>query len=105
MQRERFENVVPYLAYPYGWYDATSMEAARRAEMEAAFTTQGYAVGPWYSLFAAPRIAVGEPHTVRNLRLRLSRTTIPVVAWRDGWHPRVSSAAKGRGGGVDVFHD
>jgi len=86
---ERLPRVRPFLAYPYGLYDRTTVQAARDAGMHAAFSIEGWAAGPRFDLYACPRIGLAQVNSVRSMQLRLSWLTIPLVAWRNrGWHPR-----------------
>ncbi len=88
--RERLPRVRPFLAYPYGLYDRTTMRAAREGGMQAAFSIDGRAAGPRFDLYACPRIGLAEVNSVRSMQLRLSWLTRPLVAWRNGaWYPRV----------------
>ena len=87
---ERLPRVRPFLAYPYGLYDRTTMQAARNAGMHAAFSIEGRAAGPRFDVYACPRIGLAQVNSVRSMQLRLSWLTIPLVAWRNrGWHPRM----------------
>jgi peptidoglycan/xylan/chitin deacetylase (PgdA/CDA1 family) len=88
--RERLPRVRPFLAYPYGLYDRTTMQAARNAGMHAAFSIEGRAAGPRFDVYACPRIGLAQVNSVRSMQLRLSWLSIPLVAWRNrGWHPRM----------------
>lgn len=88
--KERLPRVRPFLAYPYGLYDRTTISAARAAGMEAAFSIEGRAAGSHFDLYSCPRIGLAEVNNVRSVRLRLNWFTIPLVAWRNGgWHPRM----------------
>lgn len=88
--KERLPRVRPFLAYPYGLYDRTTIRAAREAGMQAAFSIEGRAAGSRFDLYACPRIGLAEVNNVRSVRLRLNWLTIPLVAWRNGgWHPRM----------------
>jgi len=91
---ERLPRVRRFLAYPYGQYDRTTMQAARDAGMEAAFSIEGRAAGPRFDLYACPRIGMAEVNSLRSFELRLNWLAIPLVALRNGgWHPRVAFAA------------
>jgi len=86
---DRLPRVCEFLAYPYGLYDFRTVQAAREAGMEAAFSIEGRAGGARFDLFACPRIGMAEVNTLRSLALRLSWALIPLLAWRNGgWHPR-----------------
>jgi peptidoglycan/xylan/chitin deacetylase (PgdA/CDA1 family) len=88
--RERLPRVHPFLAYPYGLYDRTTVRAAREVGMQAAFSIDGRAAGPRFDLYACPRIGLAAVNSVRSMQLRLSWLTRPLVAWRNGaWYPRV----------------
>jgi len=54
---------VDYLAYPYGAYDLTVLDAVSRAGYRAAFTTRMSAVLSYSAPYALPRIHydLGEP--------------------------------------------
>ena len=84
-----------FLAYPYGLYDRSTMQAAQDAGMDAAFSIEGRAAGPRFDLYACPRIGVAEVNSLRSLQLRLSWITRPIVAWRNGgWHPRMPGVSR-----------
>jgi len=92
---ERFPRVRPFLAYPYGLYDRTTVSAARDAGMEAAFSIEGRAAGPRFDVYACPRIGMAEVNSLRSFQMRLSWLAIPLVAWRNGgWHPRMPRALR-----------
>jgi peptidoglycan/xylan/chitin deacetylase (PgdA/CDA1 family) len=91
---ERLPRVRRLLAYPYGLYDQTTIGAARAAGMDAAFSFEGRAPGPWFGLYTCPRIGMSDVYDLRSLRLRLNWFAIPFIAWRNqGWHPRMPIAA------------
>jgi peptidoglycan/xylan/chitin deacetylase (PgdA/CDA1 family) len=75
----RLPRVRPLLAYPYGLSNRRVARTARGAGVGAAFTIAGYASPPRFSLFNCPRIGIAEPHSPRGLRLRLARSTIPLL--------------------------
>jgi peptidoglycan/xylan/chitin deacetylase (PgdA/CDA1 family) len=86
---DRLPRVCEFLAYPYGLYDSRTVQAAREAGMEAAFSIEGRAGGARFELFACPRIGMAEVNSLSSLALRLSWALIPLLAWRNGgWHPR-----------------
>jgi len=91
---ERLPRVRRFLAYPYGQYDRTTVQAAREAGMEAAFSIEGRAAGPRFDPYTCPRIGMAEVNGLRSFELRLNWLAIPLVALRNGgWHPRVAFAA------------
>jgi len=91
---ERLPRVRRFLAYPYGQYDRSTMQVARDAGMEAAFSIEGRAAGPRFDLYACPRIGMAEVNSLRSFEMRLNWLAIPLVALRNGgWHPRVAFAA------------
>ena len=84
--RARLPRVRPYLAYPYGLYTPTTVEAARRSGMEAAFSISGLAATSRFPLYDCPRIGMADVFPLKSLRLRLAWFTIPILALRDrGW--------------------
>ena len=86
---DRLPRVREFLAYPYGLYDSRTVQAAREAGMEAAFSIEGRSGGARFDLYACPRIGMAEVNSLRSLALRLSWALIPLLAWRNGgWHPR-----------------
>jgi peptidoglycan/xylan/chitin deacetylase (PgdA/CDA1 family) len=93
--RERLPRVRPYLAYPYGLYTATTVEAARRGGMQAAFSIEPRAATSRFPIFYCPRIGMADVNTLSGLRLRLSWFAIPIVAAQNrGWHPRLRPASE-----------
>jgi peptidoglycan/xylan/chitin deacetylase (PgdA/CDA1 family) len=92
---ERLPRVRSFLAYPYGLYDRTTVQAARDVGMTAAFSIEGRAAGPRFDLYACPRIGIAEVNSLHSVALRLSWLTRPLVAWRNGgWHPRMPRTAR-----------
>jgi len=92
---ERLPRVRRFLAYPYGLYDGATVQAARDAGMEAAFSIEGRATGPRFDVYRCPRIGMAGVNSLRSLRLRLSWLLIPLVAWRNGgWHPRTAGGSR-----------
>ena len=88
--RQRLARVRPYLAYPYGLYTMATVEAARRAGMQAAFSIEQRAATSHFPLYYCPRIGMADVNTLKGLRLRLTWMAIPLVAARNrGWHPRL----------------
>jgi len=70
--RERLPRVRPYLAYPYGLYDASTMEAARSAGVQAAFSAEPRPPSRRDTELTLPRYCLGETSTPQDIRAILS---------------------------------
>jgi peptidoglycan/xylan/chitin deacetylase (PgdA/CDA1 family) len=71
--RERFDRVVPWLAYPYGIDSPAVAAAAAAAGYHGAVrVTGGHFVGRPQDLFRVPRLNVPAGLSLRGFRLRLS---------------------------------
>lgn len=70
--RERFERVIPWLAYPYGLRDARVERAAKRAGYTAALRVDGGWLGASPSNFALPRLNVPAGISSVGFRLRIA---------------------------------
>lgn len=82
------------VAYPYGLYSATTLEAARRAGMTAGFSLTGRAATFRFGLYSCPRIGMAEVNSLLSLRAHLSWPAAPLIALRNReWHPRVPGPA------------
>lgn len=82
--------VQPVVAYPYGLYDRTTIEAAREAGMTAGFSIEGRAPAARPDLYTIPRVGAGEVHPPSSLERRLSRALRPALVLRNrGPHPRL----------------
>jgi peptidoglycan/xylan/chitin deacetylase (PgdA/CDA1 family) len=89
---DRSPRVYPLLAYPYGLYDDRTVQAARDAGMEAAFSIEGWAARSRFDLYTCPRIGMADVNNLRSLGLRLSWALTPLIAWRNGGrHSRTSN--------------
>src|SRR5262249_28250840 len=87
---ERLPRVGAVVAYPYGLFDRSTVQAARRAGMRAGLTLEGHAPGRWQSLLTVPRIAASEDTTVASLGLRLNGgARLAIVARNGGLYPAV----------------
>jgi peptidoglycan/xylan/chitin deacetylase (PgdA/CDA1 family) len=69
---DRFTNVIPVLAFPYGIYDQSSVQAAREAKMVASLTLGGRTLAGVTSLDVLPRFCMSSTEPAWKLRLRLS---------------------------------
>ena len=72
------------LAYPYGYFDRTTMGAAAAAGMYAAFSAEGFPPPRRTHPFALPRIGMSESRSVRSLRGRLTRVARILMLLRVG---------------------
>lgn len=87
--RARLPRVLPVIAYPYGLYDASTLEAAKRAGMVAGVTMEGRAPDRRPNLFTIPRVGLGEVHSNRSMSLRLNDACRPLIILRNrGTHAR-----------------
>jgi peptidoglycan/xylan/chitin deacetylase (PgdA/CDA1 family) len=69
---DRFTNVIPVLAFPYGIYDQSSVQAAREAKMVASLTLGGRTLASIKSPDLLPRFCLSATEPAWKLRLRLS---------------------------------
>jgi peptidoglycan/xylan/chitin deacetylase (PgdA/CDA1 family) len=106
MLRARLPRVLPVVAYPYGLYDRTTVNAACEAGMIAGLTMAGRASADRPSPMMVPRIGAGEIHTPKSLGRKLSRVLRPALIIRDrGIHPRLPrSPFRERAEAVNVRH-
>jgi len=70
--RERFTNVVPILAIPFGLFDDRTVRIARKAGMTTSLTLAGTALAQRGSGDDLPRFCVTRSQTALKLQLRLS---------------------------------
>lgn len=69
--RERFDNVLPYVSYPYGLSSPRVERAAADAHYEAAFRISGgWLHAPPRTPFAVPRVNVPSGSSLAGFRLR-----------------------------------
>lgn len=69
--RERFTNVVPILAVPFGLYDERTLRAAHAAGMTASCSVSGATLDRRAPQYALPRICMARGDTPATLGLRL----------------------------------
>ena len=94
----RLPRVRRFVAYPYGLYDRTTVEAMRAAGLAAGFSLAGRAATSHFHPFTCPRVGVAEANTTTSLRTHLSWAAIPLIALRNReWHPRLPGRGAGRG--------
>jgi peptidoglycan/xylan/chitin deacetylase (PgdA/CDA1 family) len=75
--RERFPDTLPFLAIPFGLFDARTLRLAAEAGMRVSLTLPGCPLDRRYSAEAGvPRLSVVRQHTPGRLTLKASR-----VAW------------------------
>ena len=79
--RERFANVVPVLAVPFGLYDRRTLRIARSAGMSASFTLAGSALTDSDSERGLPRLCVTGIDSRTSLGLRLLGVKETVRGW------------------------
>jgi peptidoglycan/xylan/chitin deacetylase (PgdA/CDA1 family) len=78
--RQRFDRVIPWLAYPYGLSSPRTAEAARDAGYEAAvLVAGGWARPPIRDLFAVPRVNIPAGLSTSGFALRVSGVYSPRV--------------------------
>jgi len=86
--RERFGNVVPILAVPFGLFDNRTVSAAREAGMMASLTLAGTTLQQQRDRDDLPRFCVSRSDTVFKLRLRLAGMFERIHRWRVRSTPR-----------------
>lgn len=86
--RERFTNVVPILAIPFGLFDHRTVCAAREAGMIASMTLAGTMLKPSVNEDDLPRFCMSRHETALKLRFRLSGLFERLRRWRQGTVPR-----------------
>jgi len=79
--RERFANVLPVLAVPFGLYDERTLRVAHRAGMMASLTLAGRLVSGSNGECALPRCCITRSDTRVRLALRLLGVPDLVRAW------------------------
>jgi len=79
--RERFQNVLPVLAAPFGLYDERTVLAARAAGMQATMTLGGASVSAATDVSGFPRLCLTRQDTPLKLALRLLGIPDRVRAW------------------------
>jgi peptidoglycan/xylan/chitin deacetylase (PgdA/CDA1 family) len=75
--RDRFRNVVPVLAVPFGLFDRRTVARAREAGMAASLTLAGTTLRRWRDQDDLPRFCMSREETPLKLRLRL----VGVLDW------------------------
>jgi len=81
--RERFVNVVPILAVPFGLFDGRTVLAGRQAGMTASLTLAGTTLKRHRGRDDLPRFCISRNESAVKLRLRL----VGVLEWLRSWHP------------------
>lgn len=72
--RARFREILPYLAVPFGLFDARTLRLAAEAGMAASLTLAGATLGrPFEVEVGIPRFCVVREHTSGVVALKLSR--------------------------------
>ncbi|HXO86445.1 MAG TPA: polysaccharide deacetylase family protein [Gemmatimonadales bacterium] len=71
--RERFQNVLPILAIPFGLFDDRTVRVARQAGMTTSLTLAGTTFNPDSDGDDLPRFCITRNDTAFKLQLRLSR--------------------------------
>jgi peptidoglycan/xylan/chitin deacetylase (PgdA/CDA1 family) len=93
--RERFDDVLPVLAVPYGLFDASTARIARDAGMRASLTLSGTTLARARSPDPLPRFGVTRDELAWKLQLRLSGVAERIRSWRgddEGEYPLLPSA-------------
>jgi peptidoglycan/xylan/chitin deacetylase (PgdA/CDA1 family) len=86
--RERFANVVPILAVPFGLFDGRTVRAAREAGMAASLTLAGTTLRAHDRRDDLPRFCISRDERAVKLQLRLLGVLGWVRVWREGAPPR-----------------
>jgi peptidoglycan/xylan/chitin deacetylase (PgdA/CDA1 family) len=86
--RERFLNVVPIVAVPFGLFDNRTVMVAREAGMTASLTLAGATLNQHQDRDDLPRFCVTRSETVFKLRLRLAGVFERIHPWRARALPR-----------------
>lgn len=90
--REELPRTMAVVAYPFGLYDGTTIDAASRAGMVAGVTMQPRALGPGDAALTLPRIGTSEDWSVGAIALRLQAALRPLfIAAMRGRHPHLPS--------------
>lgn len=83
--RERFPNVLPCLAIPFGLYDERTLRLVTTAGLTASLTLQGQTLDrPFDAGVGIPRICVVREHRPGKLALKASRLARPLQRLRPG---------------------
>ena len=86
--RERYANVVPILAIPFGLFDTRTVRAAREAGMITSLTLAGTMLKQQRDRDELPRFCMSRRDTALKLRLRLAGVFERFRTWRAGATPR-----------------
>jgi peptidoglycan/xylan/chitin deacetylase (PgdA/CDA1 family) len=76
---QRFEKVLPFVAYPYGLLANSTIDAARSCGMTAGFTMDPRPPMPSDLALALPRVGLSQHTERRRVPLRLSRIVQPLL--------------------------
>jgi len=82
--RERYPNVVPILAIPFGLFDRRTVHAAREAGMLASLTLAGTVLKQQRNEDDLPRFCMTQSDTALKLRLRVAGVFERLRRWREG---------------------
>jgi len=82
--RERYPNVVPILAIPFGLFDRRTVHAAREAGMMASLTLAGTVLKQQRNEDDLPRFCMTQSDTALKLRLRVAGVFERLRRWREG---------------------
>jgi peptidoglycan/xylan/chitin deacetylase (PgdA/CDA1 family) len=90
----RLPRVGRVVAYPFGLYARSTLQAMRSAGMVAGFGLAGRPATSHTDLLAWSRLGLAQVTRTASLRMRLSWATIPLVALRNReWHPSLNGPA------------
>jgi peptidoglycan/xylan/chitin deacetylase (PgdA/CDA1 family) len=86
--RERYPNVVPILALPFGLFDKRTVSAAREAGMLASLTLAGTTLKQHHDRDDLPRFCVSRSESALKLQLRMAGVLERIRRWHEGALPR-----------------